>query len=215
MSALRASARVAVLIGAVGSVGLTLYAGRQNPSNLLLVAFAIWVLSPFVLIILVDSASMRWPSSVSPGARRRRPGRHVDLAGRLHGADAEAAEGAGRVCLRGRSTGVLVSHRGGACGGRVVVSQAVEVVTFRFDEALPVLKRTPGALRTLLQDLPGSVDKRDGRAEHMEPVRCCRAPDSRRAHGLGAARGTHSPARRHRAVSGLRSRSDVHRVPRD
>ena len=61
MSVLRTSARVAVLIGAVGSVGLTLYAGRQNPSNLLMVAFAIWVLSPFVLIILVDSASIRWP----------------------------------------------------------------------------------------------------------------------------------------------------------
>ena len=29
-------------------------------------------------------------------------------------------------------------------------------MTFRFDEALPVLKRTPGALRTLLQDLPGT-----------------------------------------------------------
>ena len=66
MNALRASARVAVLIGAVGSVGLTLYAGRQNPSNLLLVAFAIWVLSPFVLIILLDSASPRWPSLFRP-----------------------------------------------------------------------------------------------------------------------------------------------------
>jgi hypothetical protein len=66
MSTLRVAARVAVLIGAVGSVGLTLYAGRQNPSNLLLVAFAIWVLSPFVLIILIDSASTRWPSLFSP-----------------------------------------------------------------------------------------------------------------------------------------------------
>ena len=66
MSALRAPARVAVLIGAVGSVGLTLYAGRQNPSSLLMVAFAFWVLSPFVLIILVDSASTRWPSLFSP-----------------------------------------------------------------------------------------------------------------------------------------------------
>jgi hypothetical protein len=66
MSALRAPARVAVLIGALGSVGLTLYAGRQNPSNLLMVAFAIWVLSPFVLIILIDSASTRWPSLFSP-----------------------------------------------------------------------------------------------------------------------------------------------------
>jgi hypothetical protein len=43
------------------SIGLTLYAGRQNPSSLLMVVFAIWVLSPFVLIILVDSASIRWP----------------------------------------------------------------------------------------------------------------------------------------------------------
>ena len=66
MSVLRTSARVAVLIGAVGSVGLTLYAGRQNPSNLLMVAFAVWVLSPFVLIILVDSASTRWPFLARP-----------------------------------------------------------------------------------------------------------------------------------------------------
>jgi len=60
MSTLRAPARVAVLIGALGSVGITLYAGRQNPSSLLIVAFALWVLSPFVLIILVDGASTRW-----------------------------------------------------------------------------------------------------------------------------------------------------------
>jgi len=66
MSALRARTRVAVLIGAVGSIGLTLYAGRQNPSNLLMVAFAVWVLSPFVLIILVDSASTRWPFLARP-----------------------------------------------------------------------------------------------------------------------------------------------------
>jgi hypothetical protein len=66
MSTLRIAARVAVLIGAVGSVGLTLYAGRQNPSSLLMVAFAIWVLSPFVLIILLDSASPRWPSLFRP-----------------------------------------------------------------------------------------------------------------------------------------------------
>ena len=29
-------------------------------------------------------------------------------------------------------------------------------MTFRFDEALPVLRRTPGALRALLEDLPGT-----------------------------------------------------------
>jgi hypothetical protein len=58
---LRTPARVAAGVGALGSVGLTLYAGRQNPSSLLMVVFAIWVLSPFVLIILADSASTRWP----------------------------------------------------------------------------------------------------------------------------------------------------------
>jgi hypothetical protein len=59
---LRTSARIAVLVGALGSVGLTLYAGRQNPSSLLMTAFAIWVLSPFVLIILAASISTRWSS---------------------------------------------------------------------------------------------------------------------------------------------------------
>jgi hypothetical protein len=62
MSALGAPARVAVLIGALGSVGLTLYAGRQNPSLLLTTAFAVWVLSPFVLIILAGRISTRWSS---------------------------------------------------------------------------------------------------------------------------------------------------------
>jgi len=62
MSALSAPARVAVLIGALGSVGLTLYAGRQNSFLLLTAAFAIWVLSPFVLIILAGSISTRWSS---------------------------------------------------------------------------------------------------------------------------------------------------------
>jgi hypothetical protein len=38
----------------------------------------------------------------------------------------------------------------------MVVPQAVKPMTFRFDEALPVLRRTPGALRTLLQDLPAA-----------------------------------------------------------
>jgi len=60
MIALRAAALMAVSVGALGSVGLTLYAGRQNPSSLLILAFAIWVLSPFVLIVLADRLSTRW-----------------------------------------------------------------------------------------------------------------------------------------------------------
>ncbi len=57
---LRASAWIAVPVGAVGSVGLMLWAGRHNPSRLLLVLFALWVLSPFIALALVNVVSKRW-----------------------------------------------------------------------------------------------------------------------------------------------------------
>ena len=57
---LHAAALIAVLAGAVGSVGLMLYAGHRNPSRLLLVLFALWVLSPFIALVLADMISKRW-----------------------------------------------------------------------------------------------------------------------------------------------------------
>ena len=57
---LRALALIAVLAGAVGSVGLMLHAGRRNPSRLLLVLFALWVLSPFLALLLASVVSKRW-----------------------------------------------------------------------------------------------------------------------------------------------------------
>src|SRR5260370_41795226 len=57
---IRAAALVAVLAGAVGSVGLTLYAGRRNDSRILIVLFALWVLSPFVALVSASVASKRW-----------------------------------------------------------------------------------------------------------------------------------------------------------
>ena len=57
---LRAAALVAVLAGAVGSVGLTLYAGRRNDSRILMVLFTLWVLSPFVAVVSASIASKRW-----------------------------------------------------------------------------------------------------------------------------------------------------------
>ena len=56
---LRAAALIAVLVGAVGSVGLMLRAGRRSP-RLLLVLFAIWVLSPFMALVLANVVSKRW-----------------------------------------------------------------------------------------------------------------------------------------------------------
>ena len=57
---LHAAALIAVLAGAVGSVGLMLRAGHRNPSRLLLVLFALWVLSPFVALVLANMVSKRW-----------------------------------------------------------------------------------------------------------------------------------------------------------
>src|SRR5713226_7675945 len=60
LGALRAAALIAVLAGAVGSVGLMLYVGRRNDSRILLVLFALWVLSPFMVLVLVNVVSKRW-----------------------------------------------------------------------------------------------------------------------------------------------------------
>src|SRR5258708_28665132 len=60
MSTLRTAALIAVLAGAAGSVGLMLYVGRRNNSRILLLLFALWVLSPFVALILADVVSKRW-----------------------------------------------------------------------------------------------------------------------------------------------------------
>ncbi len=56
---LRAAALIAVLAGAVGSVGLMLRAGQRTP-RLLLVLFFFWVLSPFVALVLAHVVSKRW-----------------------------------------------------------------------------------------------------------------------------------------------------------
>jgi hypothetical protein len=57
---LRAAALIAVLAGAAGSFGLMLHAGRRNDSRILLVLFTIWVLSPFVALVLADVVSKGW-----------------------------------------------------------------------------------------------------------------------------------------------------------
>jgi hypothetical protein len=58
---LRAAALIAALAGAGGSFGLMLHAGRHQKSEILLVLFTIWVLSPFVALVLANGFSKRWP----------------------------------------------------------------------------------------------------------------------------------------------------------
>ena len=57
---LRVAALIAVVAGAVGSVGLMLRAGRHTP-RLLLIIFLVWVLSPFVALVWAQVVSVRWP----------------------------------------------------------------------------------------------------------------------------------------------------------
>jgi len=56
---LRMAARIAVVVGAVGSFGLTLRAGATTP-RLLLVLFVIWVLSPFVALAWANAVAKSW-----------------------------------------------------------------------------------------------------------------------------------------------------------
>ena len=59
LGVLRAVALIAVVGGAVGSVGLMLRAGQRSPL-LLLVLFTIWVLSPFVALLWANMVSKLW-----------------------------------------------------------------------------------------------------------------------------------------------------------
>ena len=56
---LRTTARVVLVIGAVGAIGLMLRAGQSAP-RLLLILFTGWVLSPFVVLAAADIFSKRW-----------------------------------------------------------------------------------------------------------------------------------------------------------
>ena len=57
---LRAAALIAVLVGAGGSVGLMLRAGRSTDERLLVVLIAIWVLAPFAALVLAHVVATRW-----------------------------------------------------------------------------------------------------------------------------------------------------------
>jgi hypothetical protein len=60
LDVLRGTALVAALAGSVGSIGLMLRAGNRNPSSLLILRFAFWVLSPFAALVWANALSKRW-----------------------------------------------------------------------------------------------------------------------------------------------------------
>jgi hypothetical protein len=54
------SQRVAIFVGAAGSLALLLYAGRSNTHLLITLLFIVWVLAPFALLALAERRSGRW-----------------------------------------------------------------------------------------------------------------------------------------------------------
>jgi hypothetical protein len=58
----RTIALIVVLAGAAGSLGLVLHTGRNNNSVLLLSLFVAWVLSPFIVLLVINAIAKRWPA---------------------------------------------------------------------------------------------------------------------------------------------------------
>ena len=52
--------RLAIAVGALGSVGLMLYAGRTNTHLLITLLFIVWVLAPFAVLAWAQSRSISW-----------------------------------------------------------------------------------------------------------------------------------------------------------
>lgn len=59
LGVLRAAALIAVVAGAVGSLGFLLREGRRTP-RFLLVLFLLWVLSPFIGLVWANVVSKHW-----------------------------------------------------------------------------------------------------------------------------------------------------------
>lgn len=59
-STLQSIAVVGAITGAVAAIGLMSYAGRRNSSVILMVLFAMWVVSPFVALTWAPRIARRW-----------------------------------------------------------------------------------------------------------------------------------------------------------
>jgi cell division protein FtsW (lipid II flippase) len=58
--AFRAAAFVALVVGAAASLVFEVRGGRRNPSQLLIAGIALWVLSPYFLLLIANASSRRW-----------------------------------------------------------------------------------------------------------------------------------------------------------
>ena len=63
MIALHRAARAAAIVGAIGAVALTLYAGRTSPQRGVMVLMAGWVFAPFFGYAVLSRFSRGWSSA--------------------------------------------------------------------------------------------------------------------------------------------------------
>jgi hypothetical protein len=63
MNVLRATARLAVVVGAIGASALMLYVGRRNQHYWLLVMFVVWDVAPFLALGFADLYAARWSAA--------------------------------------------------------------------------------------------------------------------------------------------------------
>jgi hypothetical protein len=65
--AVRRTALLVMLAGAVASLSLMFYTGRRQPSWILIALFTGWVLGPYAGLFIADRASTRWSSGARLG----------------------------------------------------------------------------------------------------------------------------------------------------
>ena len=63
LAVLRSVALLAVVFGAIGSIGLLRHA-QQHPPPLIVAGFVVWVLAPFVILGVAILLSTRWPGRI-------------------------------------------------------------------------------------------------------------------------------------------------------
>ena len=61
LASFRTIALIVVFAGAIGSLYLMFNAGRHQRSILLIVLFTVWVLSPFIALLVSDLLAKHWP----------------------------------------------------------------------------------------------------------------------------------------------------------
>lgn len=125
LGVLRLVALIVSVVGALGSVSLTLWFGRRNPSYILPALFAIWVLSPFVALLNREHGFKAMVSHYPSDALLRDAGSHACLFVHLLLLCLLAAGVRSCCCIPYRTDGIMASYDDNCPDRRVHIRKAV------------------------------------------------------------------------------------------